>query len=78
MNISKQIDEFHFSNDEAKKSRILAIVHLVVGLIIASIVLIQQSELDLLVIIAYLSSLPFSIILIIKPQFRKSSGLFTF
>ena len=70
MNISKQIDEFHFSNDEAKKSRILAIVHLVVGLIIASIVLIQQNELDLLVIIAYLSSLPFSIILIIKPQFR--------
>lgn len=70
MNILKQIDEFHFSDDESKKSRILAIIHLVVGLLIALITLINQRQFSLTIMIAYFSSLPFSIILIVKPQFR--------
>lgn len=70
MSLSKQIDEFHFSDDESKKSRILAIIHLIVGLVLALIVLVNQKEFNFLAMIAYLSSLPFSIILIIKPQFR--------
>lgn len=70
MNILKQIDEFHFSDDKSKRSRVLAIIHLVVSLITTSIVLINQRQFNLVAMVVYSTPLLFSITLIVRPQFK--------
>lgn len=68
MDLLKKIGEFHFSSNFAKKSRILAVVYMLVEILVLSIVFIKYSEFTIFTVLAYSIFFPFGIILIVKPK----------
>ena len=68
MNLMNKIKDFHFSSNFTKKSRILAIVHVLVEILVLSIIFIKYDEFNILSVLAYSIFFPFGLILIIKPR----------
>ena len=67
MSLLKNISDFHFSSDFAKKSRILAVAYILVEILVLSIILIKYTEFNIFAVVTHSIFFLFGFMLIIKP-----------